>query len=147
MRGPLMLPFASMRTNLSDRSDLGRELRGQLVASGVRLEGPSAPAGQPMPRVDVVMDVLAEQRERIVVGMTSTGQINEVELRLHFRFRVRTPAGRDLIPETELVQEREQSYNEALVIGKDAEEQLLFRDMQADVVRQVMRRLSAIKGL
>jgi len=45
------------------------------------------------------------------------------------------------------LQEREQSYNEALVIGKDAEEQLLFRDMQADVVRQVMRRLSAIKGL
>jgi len=93
MRGPLVLPFASMRTNLSDRSDLGRELRGQLVASGVRLEAPSAPAGQPMPRVDVVMDVLSEQRERVVVGMTSTGQINEVELRLHFRFRVRTPPG------------------------------------------------------
>ena len=147
MRGPLVLPFTSMRTNLSERSDLGRDLRGQLTASGVRLEPPSAPAGQPLPRVDVVMDVLTERRERVVLGMTSVGQVNEVELRVHFRFRVRTPAGRDLIPELELVQEREQSYNEALVVGKDAEELLLFRDMESDIVRQVMRRLAAIKGL
>ena len=52
-----------------------------------------------------------------------------------------------MIPDVELVQEREQTYDEALVLGKEQEETLLYRDMQTDIVRQAMRRLAAVKGL
>jgi LPS-assembly lipoprotein len=35
------------------------------------------------------------------------------------------------------------TFNDAEVLAKEAEEQLLFRDMQNDMVQQIMRRLSA----
>ena len=148
LRGALPMPFATLRTNLSERSGLGRELRAQLAASGVRVlpAAPTRPDEAPEP-ADVVLDVLTEQRERAVVGMTATGQVRELQLRLRLRFRVRSGRGRDLIPETELLQERDLSYDEALVLGKQSEEELLYRDMQLDTVRQLMRRLASIKGL
>jgi LPS-assembly lipoprotein len=38
---------------------------------------------------------------------------------------------------------RDVTYNDADILAKEAEEQLLFRDMQSDMVQQVLRRLSS----
>lgn len=144
LRGALRLPFASLRSNLSERSEIGRELRAQLQASGVRIVEP-APPDQPQPLADVELTVLTEQRERAVVGVTATGQVRELQLRVRFKFRVRSGKGRDLIDDVELLQERDLSYDESLVLGKQVEEELLYREMQSDTVRQLMRRLAAIR--
>lgn len=146
LRGATRLPFSSLRSNLSERSEIGRELRTLLAASGVQLFGP-APAGQPPEQVDVELTVLTEQRERAVVGVTAIGQVRELQLRVRFKFRLRSGKGRDLIDDTELLQERDLSYDEALALGKQVEEDLLYREMQSDIVRQLMRRLAAVKGL
>ena len=146
LRGALKLPFASLRSNLSERSEIGRELRAQLQASGVQLVEP-ATTGQSQPPADIELTVLKEQRERAVVGITSIGQVRELQLRVRFKFRLRSGKGRDLIDDTELLQERDLSYDEALALGKQAEEELLYREMQSDIVRQLMRRLAAVKGL
>jgi LPS-assembly lipoprotein len=37
------------------------------------------------------------------------------------------------------------TYNDAQVIANEAEEQLLYRDMQTDMVQQIMRRLGAAR--
>ena len=57
----------------------------------------------------------------------------------------RTPAGDELIPDTELLQQREISYNEAIALAKEAEEALLFRNMQTDIVQQLLRRLAVAR--
>ncbi|HEY0823855.1 MAG TPA: LPS assembly lipoprotein LptE, partial [Ramlibacter sp.] len=88
-----------------------------------------------------------ELREKVVVGLNASGQVREFQLRLRIRFRVRTPQGRELIPETELLQQRDISFNEAAVLAKEAEESLLYRDMQADLVQQLMRRLAALRSV
>ena len=119
-------------------------LRAQLQASGVRLVEP-AMAGQSQPPADIELTVLQEQRERAVVGITSIGQVRELQLRVRFKFRVRSGQGRDLIDDLELLQERDLSYDEALVLGKQAEEELLYREMQSDIVRQLMRRLASLQ--
>ena len=121
-----------------------RELRAQLQASGVQLVEP-ATTGQSQPPADIELTVLKEQRERAVVGITSIGQVRELQLRVRFKFRVRSGKGRDLIDDLELLQERDLSYDEALVLGKQAEEELLYREMQSDIVRQLMRRLAALQ--
>ena len=61
--------------------------------------------------------------------------------------RLRTPPVKDLIPETELLQQRDISFNESAVLAKESEENLLYRDMQTDIVQQLMRRLAAVKTL
>ena len=62
---------------------------------------------------------------------------------MRFRFRLRTRDGRELIPDTEVTQSRDVSFTESAALSKEPEEQLLYRDMQADIVQQTMRRMAA----
>ena len=51
---------------------------------------------------------------------------------------------RSLAP-TLITLKRDISYNSSQELSKDAEEVLLYRDMQSDMVQQILRRLAAIK--
>jgi LPS-assembly lipoprotein len=103
------------------------------------------PKGGELP--EVIVDILQEQREKTVVGVNATGQVREFQLRIKVKFRMRTPQGRELIPETEITQQRDISFNESAVLAKEAEEGLLYRDMQSDIVQQLLRRIAAVKSL
>eukprot|EP01037_Dinobryon_pediforme_P000010 gene10-10_t len=98
-----------------------------------------------MPTAEAIFDLLQEQQERVVVGLNASGQVRELQLRLRIKFRLRTPTGVELIPDTELLQQRDISYNETIALAKEAEEALLYRDMRTDLVQQLMRRLAAAK--
>lgn len=104
---------------------------------------PSSPELAP----EVVLAVLEEAREKVVVGMNSSGQVREFQLRLRVRFFLRSFSGEPLIEPTTLEQTRDISFNESAVLAKEAEEALLYRDMQADMVQQIVRRLGALKSL
>ena len=134
--------FNTIYIGSAPASALGNELKRSIATSdGVTVL--ATPAGNPQ----VIMDVLGEQREKAVVGLNASGQVREFELRLRFKFKLRTPQGKELIPETELLQQRDISYNETAALSKEAEESLLYRDMQSDLVQQLMRRLAAVKAL
>ena len=96
---------------------------------------------------DVILFIDQEQREKVVVGLNASGQVREFQLRFRVKFRVTTPKGKELIAQTELLQQRDISFNESAVLSKEAEEGLLYRDMQSDIVQQLMRRLAALKSL
>ena len=120
-------------------------LRRALGVSGVPVFVSATPASPQGAAGQVVMTVLVDQRERVVVGQTAVGQVRELQLRSRFRFRLRTASERQLLDDTELLLERDISFTETAALAKEAEEALLFRDMQADIVQQVMRRLAAVK--
>lgn len=46
---------------------------------------------------------------------------------------------------TKITQQRDITFNESAALAKEAEEILLYRDMQNDIVQQMLRRLAAIK--
>jgi LPS-assembly lipoprotein len=94
-----------------------------------------------------VFDVLSETRDRMVLSTNSAGQVREMQLFLRIRFRLRTPAGKELIPPSELLQSRDITYNETAALAKESEEQLLYRDMVTDMVQQTLRRLAAVKSI
>jgi LPS-assembly lipoprotein len=95
----------------------------------------------------VIVDILQELREKTVVGVNASGQVREFQLRIKLRFRLRTPQGLELIAPTEITQQRDISFSESAVLAKEAEEALLYRDMQSDIVQQLVRRLAAVPGV
>jgi len=137
------LPFTTLYINGSARSTLVTELRRQLVNSADVQVLETRDAA----RAQVVLDVLTDQRERVVVGVGTAGQVREFQLRVRFRFRLRNPAGEELIAPVELLQQRDISYSESAALAKEAEEALLYRDMQSDIVQQTLRRLAAVKSI
>jgi LPS-assembly lipoprotein len=158
--------FDSLVMNASPSSPLAAELSRSLAANGrvqvlpaTALAAATAAANPPavaasgaasapaVARNQVIFDLPQELREKVVVGLNSSGQVREFQLRTRIHFRLRTPQGKELIPDTELVQQRDITFNEAAVLAKEAEESLLYRDMQTDLVQQLMRRLAAIRSL
>jgi LPS-assembly lipoprotein len=140
--------FKSIYVAAAEASPISTELKRSLAAAGTVQVLPEAqlrlPSGETLV-ADVVLEVLADQREKTVVGINASGQVREFQLRSRFKFRLRTAAGKDLVADAEIVQQRDISFNESLVLAKEAEEGLLYRDMQTDIVQQVLRRLSAVK--
>jgi len=136
--------FNSIYVGAPGNSQLGNELKRNLASNG-NLQVLADPT--PPQQAQVVLDLLADQREKVVVGLNATGQVREFQLRTRIRFRLRTPQGKELIPDTELLQQRDISFNESAVLAKESEENLLYRDMQTDLVQQLMRRLAAVKTL
>lgn len=136
--------FAFKTMALPSNGPIALELRRNIAAAGTVdvLPMQVTPAS-----AQVILDILAEQREKVVVGLNASGQVREFQLRSRVRFRLRTPQGRELIPETMLEQTRDVSFNESAVLAKEAEEGLLYRDMQTDLVQQLMRRLAAVKSI
>lgn len=95
-------------------------------------------------QADVVLQAQVDRRERSAVATTAAGQVRELQLRLLATVRADTPAGRALMPPVALRLVRELNTTETAALAKAAEEADLFREMQDDVVNQLLRRLAAL---
>ena len=136
------LRFRSVQlVGFSVRSPLAAELRSSIDASTTTRVVDSAAQAQ------VVLEALADAREKSVVASTAAGQVTELQLRARFRFRLRTVAGKELIAPTEILQSRDMSYTESAALAKEQEEAALYRAMQTDIVSQVMRRLASVQAV
>ena len=122
------------------RSPLADELRMNINASTTTIvvEG--------LAQAQVVLESLDDVREKVVVASSVAGQVTEFQLRERFTFRLKSVSGRELIPRTELLQNRDMSYTESAALGKEQVEGFLYRAMQSDIVAQVMRRLASVQN-
>jgi LPS-assembly lipoprotein len=128
-------------TGFAAKSPLAAELRQSIDASpGTQVVDSAAQA-------QVILEALTDTRDRSVVASTATGLVREIQLRARLQFRLRTPDGKELIAPTEIVQVRELSYNEGIALAKQYEEAAQFKNMQSDIVAQVIRRLAAVTGI
>lgn len=138
MRQPARLAFASIAlTGFAPRSAMAEELRRELARQVRVVEAPA--------EAEVVLQALEDVRERSVVASTAAAQVRELQLRLRLHFRATTPGGRELIPRAELMLARDLSYRETAALAKAHEEAELLREMQSDIVAQVLRRLAAVR--
>jgi LPS-assembly lipoprotein len=144
LRQPPQFAFKSLYTGVPETSPFGIELRRNLASIGNVQVITDATLQK---NADVILDILQEQRIKTVVGINAAGQVREFQLRIVLRFRLRSQQGKELIASTELTQQRDISFNESAVLSKEVEEALLYRNMQTDLVQQILRRLAAVKEL
>jgi LPS-assembly lipoprotein len=90
-----------------------------------------------------IMQFTEELRQKEILSLTSTGRVREFRLRYRVSFRVHDGKGGDYVPQNTIQLFRDISFNDSDILAKETEEQLLFRDMQVDMVQQIMRRLAA----
>ncbi|AVQ82432.1 MULTISPECIES: LPS-assembly lipoprotein LptE [Variovorax] len=135
--------FAFKTLSVSGNTAMINQIRRELRATGSVTVLPPEDAS----KADVILEILGEDRNRIVISTNSAGLVRELQLQLRIRFRLRTPGGKDLIPAADVSQTRDLSFNETNALAKEGEADLLFRDMQSDIAQQLMRRIAAVKSL
>jgi len=140
LRGQQSFAFSSIAINPNPGGAVAQELRHAFGGTSVQVVA-AAPSAQ------VLLEVLNEQREKVVVGINASGQVRELQLRMRITFQLTTAQGKTLIESDQILQQRDISYSESAALAKETEEGLLYRDMQTDLVQQIMRRLAAVKSL
>jgi LPS-assembly lipoprotein len=137
--GNYNIPFHSLYLSFSDNSALGTELKRNLRANDhVKIVDKADEA-------EAQFLVLSETRNKSILSLNSLGRVREYLLSYSLSFTVRDAKGNVLLAPTEITLHRNMSFDETQVLAKEAEEALLYRDMQGDLVQQIMRRLAAIK--
>jgi LPS-assembly lipoprotein len=136
--GSYTMPFHSLYLTFPDTSGLGTELKRNLRAGDVVI------AEQPG-QAEAQFVVLRENRGKSILSLNSLGRVREYLLTYTLSFAVRDPKGVELLPATEITLRRNMAFDETQVLAKESEEALLYRDMQADLVQQIMRRLAALR--
>jgi LPS-assembly lipoprotein len=96
-------------------------------------------------KADAIMQFTEEGRLKEVLSLTGTGKVREFQLRYRVGFRVHDGKGTDFVPQSVIQLTRDVTFNDAEILAKEQEEQILFRDMQTDMVQQILRRLAAAK--
>lgn len=142
LKRPPELSFKTIQlAGFPPRSPLAAELKSSIDASTTTHVVDAAKDAE------VVLQAIGESREKAVVAQTAALEIREFELRLRFTFRLRSASGKDLIPDSEILQRRSLTYTETAALAKEQEEAFLYRAMQSDIVSQVLRRLASVRLL
>jgi len=138
LRGAYSLPYESIYLATGD-SVIGAGLKRQIRASGgTRIEENATD-------VQVTFLPTGEYRDTVILSLSSAGRVREKRLRYRYVYRIVDGKGRDLVPQGYVELTRDISYSDSATLAKTQEEELLWRDMENDLVQQLMRRLVTAK--
>ncbi|MGH8746216.1 MAG: LPS assembly lipoprotein LptE, partial [Burkholderiales bacterium] len=96
-------------------------------------------------KAEALLQFTHEERQKVILSLDAAGRVREFQLRYIVGFRVVDNKGGVYVPPSTIELSRDVTYNDADVLAKESEEQLLYRDMQNDMVQQIMRRLAAAR--
>lgn len=132
------VPFASLHVDAPHDGAVAQRIRRALAASKqTRLAASAAEA-------EAVLVLGQETRSKTILSLSGAGRVTEYRLGLQLTYGIRDKDGRTLAAAETIELTRDITYDDAQVLAKSAEEQLLYRDMDDNAARRIMRRLQSI---
>lgn len=139
LRGAYPLPFDKLYIALPDTTELHAQLKRSIAAgSNVRIVDTQKEA-------QATLVIPSDTSAKNILSLSATGRAREFQLVRTFSFRLVDGKNRDWLPPSQIVVRRDITFTDDLVLSKEAEETLLWRDIQNDLVQQILRRLAAAK--
>jgi LPS-assembly lipoprotein len=87
--------------------------------------------------------VLQNLQHKSILSLSGKGLVREFQLTRTFMYRIQDAQGKELLPASQIVQQRDMTFDDERIFAKEAEEAMIWREMQQDMVQQLLRRLSA----
>jgi LPS-assembly lipoprotein len=139
LRGAYELPFETLSINAAQSGALNALLKRQIeIATKTRVVETGTPA-------QASLQILSDTSERRILSLNAAGRVSEYQFVRVLRFRVVDASSNELLPPSAILLSRDMTYDDATVLSKGDEENILWRDIQNDLVQQLLRRLAAIK--
>jgi len=136
LRGSYALPFSTLALSLAPTSELYAQIKRTVEASSpTRVVSEAKDA-------EATLVVLSDVNDKTLLSLSAAGRALEYQLTRKFSFRLAGPDKSEYIAPTVITIRRNITFNDDLVLSKETEETLLWRDMQNDLVQQLMRRLA-----
>ena len=136
LRGSASLPFDSVY--VEGGQDIAVDLQRAIRPTATKVAANAQEA-------QAVLQILSESREKRILGLNNAGRVSEFRLLYRVSFKVTLKAGSELLSPQQIELRRDITFNDNQTLAKESEEALLYRDMQADAVQQIFRRMSAMR--
>ena len=145
----------------------GFKLRGQISSLPFDSLYISAPAGHPIGTdisrsidastttnvvskiedAQAILQIINPRNERLILSLSGGGRVREFQLLFRVTMRLVDTNGIEIIPSNDIVLSRILPFLDAQILAKEAEAEMLYKNMQEDAVQQIIWRLSAVKHL
>ena len=137
LRGAYSLPFDSLYIALPDTGEMYAQLKRSIMA------GSTVQVLSEQKAAQVTLQVLDDRQAKNILSLSAAGRAREYQLSRILVIRLVDAQGREWMTPSQISVHRDITYNDDLVLSKESEEALLWRDMQNDLLQQILRRWSA----
>lgn len=131
-------PFSSLYLKAAASTPFVADLQNSLELYDIKVAATAADA-------DLTLDIVYETSNKQILALSGAGQVLEFQLNYMVSFRAYDRQMQEWLPADEISLQRSLTYNDAQILAKQQEEEMLYKDMRSDAVQQVMRRLSRAK--
>lgn len=139
LRGSYNLPWETLYISLPEfdplRADIKRNIE---AATQTRVVADRKEA-------QATLVILRNDALRSILSLDAKGNQREIQLTRAFAYGLQDAQGKALGPGGQIILQRDMTYDENLIYAKQGEEVMIQREMQDDLVQQLMRRLAAFK--
>jgi len=87
--------------------------------------------------------ILQNLQHKSILSLSGKGLVREFQLTRTFVYRVVDAQGKELLPQSQIIIQRDMTFDDERIFAKEAEELMIWREMQQDLVQQLLRRLAA----
>jgi LPS-assembly lipoprotein len=92
----------------------------------------------------IVIHLTNEAREKSILTLSGTGKVREYRLMHRVTLSALDGAGKEVLAPALIQLNRDFSYSDEQIMAKEAEEVLLLKEMEQDILRQIVRRLAYV---
>ena len=135
LRGTAALPFETLFIP-NTTGGIGLDLK-RNIQSGTRTR-----VVDDQKLAQAVLQFTVDAREKNILSLSGSGRVREFQLRYRVGFRVHDGKGSEFLPASQIVLTRDFTFNDTDVLSKELEEAQIFREMQLDMVQQILRRIA-----
>jgi len=138
LRADVALPPAmqTLRLEVADSfSPLQRNLAAALTRSGATIT-----ERRDTPWISIPVNVLSTQ----VQSIGEAARVTEYVVRYRVELQVFAADGSELLPRTVIELDRDFTFDETQALGAAAEEELLRKELQREIIREILQRLALI---
>jgi LPS-assembly lipoprotein len=132
------MPFATLYIEAPNSSTVAQRIRAALRASrSTHLVANVAEA-------EAVLKIEREERARAILSLSGAGRVIEYRLNLILVYSIRDKNQRVLAEPETIELSRDMTYSDSELLAKQAEEKLLFSDMDDNAALRIIRRMQAL---
>lgn len=139
LRGSYSLPWNTLYLGLAENNEMYAQIKRGIEASTQTRVITDAKQAQ------ASLVILGNTQAKSILSLSGTGLVREFQLTRTFVYKIQDAEGRELVPANQIILQREMTFDDAHLFAKEAEEGMIWREMQDDLVRQLLRRLAAVK--
>jgi LPS-assembly lipoprotein len=132
------IPFASLFVDAPAGSVVAQRIRNSLVSNKTTRLAATAD------EAEAVLKITEEERSKTILSLSGAGRVTEYRLGLRLAYSISSRDERVLAEPENIELNRDMTYDDSQLLAKGAEEQLLYRDMEDNAARRIVRRLQSI---